>query len=63
MRGIRQASTDGKKRKLCGKYNSKLGCKEPCPNNQLHGCNIIKSNNKVCEDRRHSAFSCPHVGR
>ena len=61
LQGVRQSGTDNKKRKICGGYNSRRGCRHPCSQNQLHVCNILKPNNKVCEDKHHNAFSCPHA--
>ena len=62
---IKYAQFDNsKKRKLCGKYNSKSGaCATPCRNGLLHVCSVIKPNGKVCEAKDHGAWRCPYAGR
>ena len=61
LHGVSVSQTDNKKRKICGGYNAKRGCRHPCPQGQLHVCAVVKPDGRVCEDKRHSAFSCPHV--
>ena len=61
LQGVRQSGTDNKKRKICGGYNLRRGCRHPCPQSQQHVCNVIKPNNKVCEEKHHNAWNCPHA--
>ena len=55
MDGVRMAHADSKKRKICGGYNSKRGCEEPCPRGERHICSVIGKNGRICEDSRHNA--------
>ena len=63
FKGNRLAFVDAKKRKICGTYNGKKGCPEPCFKGMRHTCNIIGSHNKACECRvgspHHTALNCP----
>ena len=51
LRGIRQAFTDGRGRKICSAFNTKRGCartEQECPKKMRHVCNFIGRNGN-CE--------------
>ena len=62
-KGNRLAFSDAKKRKICGTYNGKKGCPEPCSKGLRHTCSILASDNRACECRfgkpNHNAMNCP----
>eukprot|EP00971_Amphidinium_carterae_P350759 6491727-Amphidinium_carterae.1 len=48
---------DGKT--ICRKWNSPVGCSEPCPFGRLHVCNAVTSaKSRVCGLKNHRSFEC-----
>ena len=68
LQGVRQATFDDNKRKICGTFNSKVGCtsrEHQCPKKARHCCNFKHADGSTCEGRvghkDHNIWNCPHV--
>ena len=59
MKGVRLASQDNNRKKLCGAWNSVRGCNEPCHKKQRHACSVIGRDSQICLSREHNAQNCP----
>ena len=46
----------GTKKKLCGAFGTKKGCREPCPQQQLHVCSVKTGENSICGSTTHSSI-------
>ena len=64
---VKLAREDSKRRKICGPWNGKKGCWEPCRNREQHVCNVIAADGKACAGRfgkpGHNALQCPIAKR
>ena len=45
---------------LCKKRNDARGCKAPCPDKRLHGCDVLVADNECC-GKTHKRADCPHA--
>ena len=56
--GVRRASVDSKKRKLCGAYNSPRGCvwsDKQCPQQGRHVCSVLLPSGEICGSTQQGA--------
>ena len=45
----------GNRKKICGAFGSKKGCREPCPQHQIHICGVKTGENSVCGSTTHGS--------
>ena len=66
-RGVKLAREDSNKKRICGPWNGKKGCWNPCRMQEKHVCNVLAPDGKACAGRfgkpGHNALQCPLARR
>ena len=46
-------------KRVCKTWQDERDCQEPCPDKNVHGCDVLVADNVVC-GKHHKRAACPH---